>query len=170
VRPGVINEAKWAGLCDIVIAASRQDANAARAAIHRLADLMPNDPPDWEAGVYLLKILQYRVVEILGQWPSADDLHTLAARFNPKFRRLIAKEDTLLEDTLRSVCGMTPIVREVIGATRMACGSAALGVMLNRPRKQLASMKPFVSEWVAANFDEMRADGSIPADARLPDA
>jgi hypothetical protein len=54
-----------------------------REAISRLDREIPKDPPDWQAGTYMVYLLQYRVIEILGHWPTAKELHGVLSASTP---------------------------------------------------------------------------------------
>jgi hypothetical protein len=82
-----LDEARWRGLYDIVVAASHGDATATRAAVRRLASQISNGPADWQAVTYLMHLLQYTVIKILGCQPEPHDLHRLADVIARRSRR-----------------------------------------------------------------------------------
>lgn len=106
------------------------------------------------AGAYLLYLLQYRVIEILGYRPTREDLHRLSDRATPKHAGLLQVEASLLEDRLRTTFKFPSPQTELKGGRFAVSSSAALGVLLDK------TMKPF------GHPDD---GGLTPADLCVPD-
>lgn len=148
----------WDTLCQSAVAAHRGDAEAHVAPLLRLER---EAPLDTKAGLYLWYLLRYRVAELMGRKPSAEDLHALAERFYPKFAKLIRGDQRQLEDTLLSVFALAAEGRKVTGGNAVVMGTAALGVLLDDPEVELVVMRPHLANWWAQNaaaFDEPEVD------------
>jgi hypothetical protein len=167
-----LDELRWRLLCKMVIAASTSDPTAAHRACSQLAQQRPSEPRDGHAAMYLWYLIRHRILEMLGQAPTEDDLHDLAVRFNPRFARIGRQDANLLERTLRTYYELSTLDDEVAGGLLVVAGTAALGVMLDNPRAQLKAMRPHLANWLRDNRDYLSGIGLLqnPADPPEPSA
>jgi hypothetical protein len=152
-----LDERTWETLCESTEAAHRGDADGHVAPLLRFERETPDDST---VGFYLWYLLRYRVAEVLGRRPSAEDLHSLAQRYNPQFSRLIHGDQRQLEDTLLSVFALADEDRKVKGGDAVVMGSAALGVLVDDPLAELAVMRPHLARWWQQNKMEFGTAGT----------
>lgn len=150
-----LDPVSWAAVCESTAAAHRGDAHAHVTPLLRLEREMPNDP---RAGLYLWYLLRYRVAELLGRKPNAEDLHALAERFYPAFAKLIHGDRDQLENTVLTVFALVNAERKVSGGDAVVMGSAALGVLLDDPESELTAMRPHLAAWWQRNAAKFGVD------------
>lgn len=153
-----LDEGVWKMMCAILVAANQGDSAAFIDASERLTQSLALEGQRL-AGAYLLYLLQYRVIEILGHRPTREDLHRLADRATPKYARLLQVEASLLEDTLRTTFKFASPETELKGGRFAVSSSAALGVLLDNPLADLQGMRPHLAEWWRRNAEKFRDIG-----------
>lgn len=136
----------WQMIYDILVAAHHGDADAFIRATERLTQTLPLEGQRL-AGAYLLYLLQYRVIDILGRRPTREDLQELAGRASPKYARLLRVEANLLEDTLLTTFKLASPETEVKDGRFAVSSSATLGILLDNPQADLKTMRPHLAEW-----------------------
>jgi len=116
---------------------------------------------DGQSGAYVWYLLRYRVAEILGRKPTAEDLHELAVSAYPQFSVIIKGDVTLLEGTLRSVFELESAQQKLTGGKLVVLGFAALGALLDDPKTELDRMRPHLADWWRRHSAEFRAGGAV---------
>jgi hypothetical protein len=154
-----LDQGVWQMICDILAAAHQGDADAFIRATEQLTQTQPLAGQRL-AGAYLLYLLQYRVIDILGRRPTLEDLQQLARRASPKYGRLLRVEASLPEDTLRTTFKLASPEREVKGGRFAVSSSATLGVLLDDPQPDLEVMRPHLAEWWRRNEEKFRDLGA----------
>jgi hypothetical protein len=110
-----LDETVWEKMSRILAAAHKGDRTAFVSASEQLTQSMPLEKHRL-AGAYVLYLLQYRVIDMLGRKPTQMDLHDVAVRHSVKFSApLTAVPDGVLEDTLRTTFKLASPDREVKG-------------------------------------------------------
>ena len=153
-----LDEGVWQMICDILVAAYHGDASAFIHATERLTQVLPLEGQRL-AGAYLIYLLQYRVIDILGRSPTREDLQELAGRVSSKYARLLQVEASLLEDTLRTTFKLASPETEVKGGRFAVSSSATLGVLLDDPQADLEVMRPHLAEWWRRNAEKFQNRG-----------
>ena len=153
-----LDEGVWKMMCAILVAANQGDSAAFIDASERLTQSLALEGQRL-AGTYLLYLLQYRVIEILGHRPTREDLQRLADRATPKYARLLKVEASQLEDTLRTTFKFASPETELKGGRFAVSSSAALGVLLDNPLADLQGMRPHLAEWWRRNAEKFRDIG-----------
>jgi hypothetical protein len=127
-------------------AANRGDGKAFLKLLQRFSEGL-TDERRAEASTYLTYLLRYRLAEILGRGPTADDLHRLAVATHPLYAKVVSEPAGTLEDTLRTVYKMPPTGPQQSGARLFVSGIAAAGVLFSDPSADLAVIRPHLAEW-----------------------
>lgn len=157
----VLDARAWAVVCESATAAHHGNPGAHVASLLRYEQEAP--ATDSTVAAYLSYLLRYRVAELVGGKPAAEDLHALADRFYPAFSRLIRGDQRQLADTLLTVFEIAEQDKKVSGGNAIVFGSAALGVLLDHPEAQLTAMRPHLAAWWernAASFRQLAPPGS----------
>jgi hypothetical protein len=140
-----VDEAAWEQLAEMLSAANRGDGNTFLNSLKR-TDAW-SDQTRNEAAGYLAYLLRYRVAEILGRRPVAEDIHDLAVRTYPRYAKVVEAPASMLEDTLRAVFKMSPLGTQQSGARLFVSGTAAAGVLFGDPSADLAVIRPHIAAW-----------------------
>jgi hypothetical protein len=142
-----IDEEVWQRLADVLAVANRGDGDTFLRLLKRF-DTWSDERRD-QAASYLFYLLRYRVAEILGRRPAAEDLNDLAGRTHPKYAKVVRESVTTLEDTLRAVFMMAPTGTQQWGARLFVSGTAAAGVLFSDPSADLAPIRPHLAAWLS---------------------
>ena len=153
-----LDTAKWQILCEGVVASHDGDAAAAHIATDRLAAQVPFDS---QVSMYLWYLLRYRVADMLGRRPSAEDLREIAGRVYPRFSVVIRGDGSVLENVLRTVFKLASKDEEVTAGRFVVAGMAALGVLLNDPVADMEAMRPHMADWWRRNLEKFRSQGIL---------
>jgi hypothetical protein len=153
-----LDPANWEILCDAVAAAHDGDVVASQAATRRFDT---DVPPDSQVGMYLWFLLRYRVVEMLGHRPSAEDLQGIAARAESRYNVIIRPGECPLVNVLRTVFVLAAKGEEVTAGGFVVAGAAALGALLNDPAADMEMMRPYLTDWWQRNLEKFRARGVL---------
>ncbi len=151
-----LDEEIWRRLAAALAAANRGDAKGFLRLVQRIDAGLSAQRRD-ESSNYLAFLLKYRVAEILGRRPTAEDLHDLAVQAHPKYAKVVRLPTVMLEDTLRAVFKMPPTGPQESGARLFISGLAAAGVLLNDPQADLAILRPPLAEWRSSNLAQWRS-------------
>jgi hypothetical protein len=153
----VLDDRVWQILREAVVAAGSGNVRAA----HRATSRFDTDiPVDGRAGTYIWWLLRYRVAQLLGRRPTADDLRDIAARKQDTFGALITDASTL-EDVLLTVWHLAQSEREVQAGRFLVAGVTALGVLLDDPAADLEAALPDLAAWWLKNLARFRAQGIL---------
>lgn len=153
-----LDEANWRILCGAVETIHGGSVDAAANATRRFDT---DVSVDGQAGMYIWYLLRYRLVDMLGHPPDANDIHDIAERFRPRFEKVIRGDRNLLEDTLRTVVSLPSQGEQVSGGKFVALGVAALGVLLDNPDADLRAIRPHLAAWWRKNLEKFRARGVL---------
>jgi hypothetical protein len=153
-----LDATKWEILCEGVVASHDGDAAAAHAATRRLSAHVPFDS---QISMYLWYLLRYRVAEMVGGRPSAEDLKDISAQAYPRFSVIIRGDDSVLEKVLRTVFKLASKDEELASGLFFVTGMAALGVLLNDPATEMEAMRPHLADWWRRNLEKFRAQGIL---------
>lgn len=156
-KPAVeLDEEVWQRLAAGLVAANRGDGRRFSRLLRRFDSGLPAQRRD-ESSNYLVFLLRYRVAEISGHRPTAEDLHDLAVQTHPRYAKVINAPVSMLEDTLRAVFMMPPTGPQESGARLFVSAVAAAGVLFNNPSVDLAVVRPHLAEWRSRNLAEWRS-------------
>jgi hypothetical protein len=152
-----LDDQVWQILRVAVIAAGRGDVPATHMATRRFDT---DVPVDGRASTYIWWLLRYRVAQLVGRRPTAEDLQEIAARQLDKFGVLIT-DISVLEDVLLTVWHLAPPEREVKAGRFVVAGVAALGVLLDDPVADLEAVRLDLAAWWQKNLAKFRAQGIL---------
>ena len=141
-----LDDEVWQRLAGVLSAANRGDGNSFLKLVKRFDAGLTDQRRD-EASAYLYYLLRYRVAEVLGRRPVAEDLHDLAVQTHPRYAKVVTEPVGTLEDTLRAVFNMPPTGLQQSGAGLFVSGVAAAGVLLRDPSVDLAPIRSHLAEW-----------------------
>src|SRR6266851_9762492 len=159
-----LDDANWAILREVVIAAHRGDAHAAAAVVRRFDT---DVPVDGHAGTYLWWLLRHRVAQLLGRRPARGDITQIAGYLEERFGGVIP-DVTLLQDVLLTAWNLGPRERELSSGQFLVAGVTALGVLLREPEADLEAARPDLAAWWQANLDKFRAQGILEDRSGVP--
>jgi hypothetical protein len=128
-----------------MIAASRGDTLLWLVVAKHFDDGLAGDSKR-ESALYLWFILRFRVIELVGRRPAADDLHAMAQRAFPRYSGILRLPVGFLEDTLRAYLRIPPAGEQPAGSY-LFLSAAAAGVLLEDPAAELISIRPRVARW-----------------------
>jgi hypothetical protein len=148
LSPDGLIEQVWQHMAAILAAASRADGNDFARLLRRF-DADSSDDERADASAYLWFILRFRVAEMVGHRPTAEDLHDLADKTYPEYAKIISEPMITLEDTLRFFWKMTSAGSQLSGGRLFVSAAAAAGILLHDPRTDLESIRPRVAKWKA---------------------
>jgi hypothetical protein len=101
------------------------------------------------AGLYLVFMLRYRMIELLGHRPSADELHVLTVRFYPSYAVLIRRGGSRgLERVFLTVFAMLGADDQIDRHDFWSMSVVALGVLLRDPAADLEPMRAGLLRWL----------------------
>jgi hypothetical protein len=154
-----LDEEAWQRVAAGLIAANRGDASTFSRLLRRF-DSGLSAQSRIESYNYLAFFLRYRVAEILGRRPTAEDLHDLAVQAYRKYAKVIRAPApaVMLEDTLRAVFLMPPTGPQESGPTLFVSGVAAAGVLFDDPSHDLTALRPPLAEWRSRNLAQWRSE------------
>jgi hypothetical protein len=165
-----LNEDVWSRLVEIVSAANRGDADAHFLAISKWPEELPLVGHQ-RAAVYLLYLLYRQVrINLGGRRPTPEDLHDLTGTVYPRFREILTADALLLEEAFRAVFELPPLRVTLKPGERVALSSAALGVLMVDPAREMGEMRPGLASWLRRNQEKFRAEGLLddPSGAERP--
>jgi hypothetical protein len=151
-----LDDGVWQILREAVVAVHSGNVRAAHSATNRFDT---DVPVDGRAGTYIWWLLRYRVAQLLGRRPTADDLRDIAAQAQDTFGTLI-RDASVLEDVLLTVWHLGPPEREVTAGRFLVAGVTALGVLLEHPA-DLEAVRPDLAAWWQENLAKFRAQAIL---------
>jgi len=160
-----LDESIWQTICEAVSAVSRGDPAAAQAATDRFAIRVPFDS---QPTLYLWWLLRYRVANVLGRRPTADDLHEISQTARSEVLRIV-RDPRYVENTLLTVWKLASAEQEMESGRLLVGSVVALGVLLGDPDEDLEGARPHLAEWWRRNLEKVTADGFLD-DRATPEA
>ncbi|HVV75559.1 MAG TPA: hypothetical protein VHC43_05935 [Mycobacteriales bacterium] len=135
-----INEANWTRLMQSVAAAHAGDPMGHT---QPLRERSADRPFDWRFGAWVYYLLRWRVRELIGtSSPDVPAVKLLAANHYPAYAELIKGDVSSFENVLLTVLDLVEPEHRVKGAMLNVTGTAALGVLLDDPVRDLTELRP----------------------------
>jgi hypothetical protein len=153
---GALDPVIWTGVAEVATAAHARNAYANLDAFKRLGEGR-SLAHHRLAGLYATYLLKYRTAYVLGRRPAVEDVSAIAARLQRDFERVLPGSPAgCLVDTLLLACELNSARATGTYSTFTLRCLVALGLLLDAPSRDLASMQPHLADWCVRSARTIR--------------
>lgn len=150
-----LDDRLWHYMLDMVVAAQLADVVTFRAAASRMAEYLKRSDVHDQPGLWLFYLVKHHVHAILGQEPTIAEMETLADPYQDAYRKIVYRKVRLI-GVLATACEVATDETEVVGTDFWVGAMAALGVIMDDPRRQLEEMRPHLADWYRDTMQRYR--------------
>jgi hypothetical protein len=111
--------------------------------------------------LFLDILLGMAVKERLGEPPIRENVDRLATEIYPAWSKIVRFDRQTLRDMMLTACELLEPAEQITDRRVSGSASAALGVLLHNPRRDLQRLRPHLAAYLKENEAEARQHGFI---------